>query len=65
MTGEKVFGLRQRILKAQSEQEILDLLKEGKTFKVASERTKRTWRRTGKDVLAKLNSFKADKKDKK
>lgn len=38
-------GLKQRILAAQSEQEIEKLMDEGETYLMANEKTRRQWRR--------------------
>ncbi len=52
----KVYGLREKIKHATSSEEIDVLLKSGKTFKNASEETKRAWKSTAKFRIQQLMS---------
>ena len=51
----KPFGLRQQIVESQSVEEINILLSKSKTFDVASERTRRSWKYTTKRALHRLS----------
>lgn len=44
----ELIGLKQKLQKAASETEIVDLLNTGKTYEFASDRTKRSWKNSSK-----------------
>jgi hypothetical protein len=50
------FGLKQRIVAAGSEKEVLDLLQLGKTYTDASQETIRSWKNASNRRLQQLNS---------
>lgn len=52
--SKEVFGLREKIAVATSEQEIVKLLKVGNTYEFASSRTRSSWKNTAFKVLQKL-----------
>lgn len=54
--SKEVFGLREKIAKATSEQEIAKLLKIGHTYEFASVRTRASWKNTGFKVLENLKN---------
>lgn len=49
-------GLREKIENANSEQEIVDLLKQGEKFEFANESTKRSWKSTARFRLTQLSN---------
>jgi len=49
-------GLREKIKYAESESDIVSLLKTGDTYNLASDYTKRAWKSTARFRLAQLNS---------
>lgn len=51
----KPFGLRQQLAESQSVDEVNVLLSKSKTFELASERTRRSWKYTAKRTLTRLN----------
>lgn len=55
--SKEVFGLREKIAKAGSEQEIAKLLKIGNTYEFASTRTRASWKNTGFKVLENLKNI--------
>lgn len=52
--NKEVFGLREKIAVANSEQEIVKLLKVGNEYEFASSRTRSSWKNTAFKVLQKL-----------
>ncbi len=52
--SKEVFGLREKIANATSEQEIVKLLKLGNSYEFASARTRASWKNTGFRVLENL-----------
>lgn len=52
--SKEVFGLREKIASATSEQEIVKLLKLGNSYEFASARTRASWKNTGYRVLENL-----------
>ena len=52
--SKEVFGLREKIANAASEQEIVKLLKLGNSYEFASARTRASWKNTGFRVLENL-----------
>jgi len=52
--SKEVFGLREKIANATSEQEIVKLLKLGNSYEFASARTRASWKNTGFRVLESL-----------
>lgn len=54
--SKEVFGLREKIAKATSEQEIVKLLKLGNSYEFASARTRASWKNTGFRVLENLKN---------
>ena len=52
--SKEVFGLREKIANATSEQEIVKLLKLGNSYEFASARTRASWKNTGYRVLENL-----------
>ena len=52
--SKEVFGLREKIAVATSEQEIVKLLKVGNSYEFASLRTRSSWKNTAFKVLQKL-----------
>ena len=62
--SKTIFGLREKIANATSEQEIVSLLKTGQTFEFASSRTQKSWKNTGYRTLERLkNVVGAESKD--
>ena len=51
----KPFGLRQQLAESQSVDEVNVLLSKSKTFELASERTRRSWKYTVKRALHRLS----------
>lgn len=49
-------GLREQIKSAGSENEIVQLLANGRTYEFASDRTKNSWKSTAKFRIAELNN---------
>ena len=52
--SKNIFGLREKIANATSEQEIVSLLKTGQTFEFASPR--KSWKNTGYRTLERLKN---------
>lgn len=52
--NKEVFGLREKIALATSEQEVVKLLKVGNDYEFASARTRDSWKNTAFKVLQKL-----------
>jgi len=51
-------SLRNQILEAKSEEEVKELLEKGKTFKYASEKTRRKWDKAAKSTIKVLRKEK-------
>lgn len=51
---KELFGLREKIAAASSEQEIVNFLKIGNTYEFASARTRISWKNTAFRVINKL-----------
>jgi len=54
--SKNIFGLREKIANATSEQEIVSLLKTGQTFEFANPRTQKSWKNTGYRTLERLKN---------
>jgi hypothetical protein len=54
--SKNIFGLREKIANATSEQEVITLLKTGQTYEFASPRTQNSWKNTGYRTLERLKS---------
>ena len=63
MSNKEVFGLREKIAKATSEQEIVKLLKLGNSYEFASARTRASWKNTGFRVLENLKNTESSTKE--
>ena len=61
--SKEVFGLREKIAKATSEQEIVKLLKLGNSYEFASARTRASWKNTGFRVLENLKNTESPTKE--
>lgn len=61
--SKEVFGLREKIAKATSEQEIIKLLKLGNSYEFASARTRASWKNTGFRVLENLKNTESSTKE--
>jgi hypothetical protein len=61
--SKEVFGLREKIAKATSEQEIVKLLKLGNSYEFASARTRASWKNTGFRVLENLKNTESSTKE--
>lgn len=61
--SKEVFGLREKIVKATSEQEIVKLLKLGNSYEFASARTRASWKNTGFRVLENLKNTESSTKE--
>ena len=62
--SKEVFGLREKIAKATSEQEIVKLLKLGNSYEFASARTRASWKNTGFRVLENLKNVNSTSEEK-
>jgi hypothetical protein len=58
-------GIRERIKKAKSQEEINQLLREGQNYPMASEKTKRQWKRTASQTLETFGKPKKSEKSEK
>jgi len=54
--SKTIFGLREKIANAASEQEVISLLKTSQTFEFASPRTQKSWKNTGYRTLERLKN---------
>lgn len=54
--NKELFGLREKIAAATSEQEIVNFLKTGNTYEFASPRTRISWKNTAYRVINKLKN---------
>lgn len=61
--SKEVFGLREKIAKATSEQEIVKLLKLGNSYEFVSARTRASWKNTGFRVLENLKNTESSTKE--
>jgi len=59
----EIFGLKEKIARATSDQEIANLLTIGNTYKFASARTRASWKNIGFKVLENLKSGDQPKKE--
>jgi hypothetical protein len=59
----EIFGLKEKIARATSDQEIAKLLTIGNTYKFASARTRASWKNVGFKVLENLKNTSLPKKE--
>ena len=59
----EIFGLKEKIARATSDQEIANLLTIGNTYKFASARTRASWKNVGFKVLENLKNASLPKKE--
>jgi hypothetical protein len=61
--NNEIFGLKEKIARATSDQEIANLLTIGNTYKFASVRTRASWKNIGFKVLENLKNTGQPKKE--
>jgi len=61
--NNEIFGLKEKIARATSDQEIANLLMIGNTYKFASVRTRASWKNIGFKVLENLKNTGQPKKE--
>jgi hypothetical protein len=61
--NNEIFGLKEKIARATSDQEIANLLMIGNTYKFASARTRASWKNVGFKVLENLKNTGQPKKE--